>query len=105
MCLVNLVPASNDTWGKLTVKNNNDSVHHVQSKSQNSAKHMRHTTYLFPWSEFIMLLGFTAIFVIEVLEGGRNIEESNSITQNDEAGNLNSKQWLYYLNRSLIHMT
>ena len=92
MCLVTLVPASYNTWGKLPVKNANDSVHFVRSNDQNNAKNMLHTKYLFPWSEFIMLLGFTAIFIIEVLEGGRDFEESDRITQNDQAGNLNVKQ-------------
>ena len=59
MCLISLIPSSNSTWKQiLTHKTNED-----------SNEMMKDLTTIFPWSEFLTLIGFTVIFGIDVLQG------------------------------------
>ena len=87
MCLINLIPSSNSTWRKILTKNINESANHIQLNDQNSEHNTHYPTHMFPWSEFITLLWFTIIFIIEVLEGGREGEEySITINRKNQTG-------------------
>ena len=71
MCVVNLIPSSNATWQRILSNTIND----ISNKTQNSHdKHNGHennqhvASRMFPWSEFLTLVGFTIIFVIEMYQ-------------------------------------
>ena len=86
MCIISLVPASSAMWRKILQSQNNehlnDTKDSLQHQKENSALH------LFPWGEFLTLLGFTAIFLIEVLQGTSEVNEyDNSTSTKNQSGN------------------
>ena len=71
MCVVNLIPSSNATWQRILSIKTAD----ISNKTQNSNdKYGNHeetqhwASRMFPWSEFLTLVGFTIIFVIEMYQ-------------------------------------
>ena len=71
MCVVNLIPSSNATWQRIL----SFPITDISNKTQNSKdKYNNHendqhgASRMFPWSEFLTLVGFTIIFVIEMYQ-------------------------------------
>ena len=71
MCVVNLIPSSNATWQRIL----SFPITDISNKTQNSKdKYNNHendqhgSSRMFPWSEFLTLVGFTIIFVIEMYQ-------------------------------------
>ena len=69
MCIINLVPASSSSWKKILEPRKNDE--HMSDKNNSAETELQ----IFPWSEFITLVGFTIIFVIEIFQGSQNKNE------------------------------
>ena len=83
MCIISLVPASSSSWKKVLQPKHKDgdmTEMHESSKTELN---------IFPWSEFLTLVGFTVIFMIEVFQGthSRN-EHNNSVKDNTNTGNV-----------------
>ena len=81
MCIISLVPASSSSWKKVLQPKRKDGD---MNEMHESAK----TEFnIFPWSEFLTLVGFTIIFVIEVFQGTHSKNENlNSVKDNINTG-------------------
>ena len=65
MCIINLVPASSSSWKKILESKKNDSMDKMHTNTETELQ-------IFPWSEFLTLVGFTIILVIEIFHGSQN---------------------------------
>ena len=80
MCIISLVPASSSSWKKvLQPKHEDGDLNQMQESTRSEFNP-------FPWSEFLTLVGFTMIFVIEVFRRSPNRKES--VTRNTNTGNI-----------------
>ena len=80
MCIISLIPASSSAWKKV-----------MEPKKTKDMDEMAHSTKTelstFPWSEFLTLIGFTTIFVIEIFQSSQNkTGRSDSTKNNNPAG-------------------
>ena len=82
MCIINLVPASSSSWKKILESKKNDSMDKMHTNAETELK-------IFPWSEFLTLVGFTIILVIEIFHGSQNKKEvSRPSKGNTTAGKI-----------------
>ena len=83
MCIISLVPASSSSWKKvLQPKHEDGDLNQMQESTRSEFNP-------FPWSEFLTLVGFTTIFVIEVFQGTHSRNENiNSVKDNTNTGNV-----------------
>lgn len=82
MCIINLVPASSLSWKKILESKKNGSMDKMHASAETEVQ-------IFPWSEFLTLVGFTIILVIEIFHGGQNKKEvSRSSKGNTTAGTI-----------------
>ena len=71
MCVVNMIPSSNANWQRiLSIKNTDisNTTQNSNDKYGNHEKNQHGASRMFPWSEFLTLVGFTIIFVIEMYQ-------------------------------------
>ena len=83
MCIISLVPASSSSWKKvLQPKHKDGDMYEMHGSAETELN-------IFPWSEFLTLVGFTIIFVIEVFQGTHSKNENlNSVKENTNTGNV-----------------
>ena len=83
MCIISLVPASSSSWKKVLQPKHMDGD---MTEMHESAKTELN---IFPWSEFLTLVGFTIIFVIEVFQETHSRDEHlNSVKDSTNTGNV-----------------
>ena len=98
MCLTSLVPASSSMWRKILNNNSGEYPNNMTLNDQN--QNQNSVLYSFPWGEFLTLLGFTTIFVIEVLQGTSEVNTCNdSISRKPQLGNYLELICCYYCNQ------
>ena len=82
MCIINLVPASSSSWKKILESKKNESMDRMHASAETELQ-------IFPWSEFLTLVGFTIILVIEIFHGSQNKKEvSRPSKGNTTAGTI-----------------
>ena len=79
MCFITLIPVSHYSWEKVLMKNGHYQIDSNITTNQNLEEHQPSGTQAFPWSEFIILLGFTTIFIVEVAEAQYQGEEQSTL--------------------------
>ena len=84
MCIINLVPASSSSWKKILESKKSESMNEMHESAETGLQ-------IFPWSEFLTLVGFTIILVIEIFHGNHNKKEvSRPSKGNTTAGKIYS---------------
>ena len=82
MCIINLVPASSSSWKKILESKKSESMNKMHESAETELQ-------IFPWSEFLTLVGFTIILVIEIFHGSQNKKEvSRPSKGNTTAGTI-----------------
>ena len=83
MCIISLVPASSSSWKKvLQPKHKDGAINGMHDSAKTELD-------IFPWSEFLTLVGFTITFVIEVFQRNQSKKEGlNSVKDNTNTGNV-----------------
>ena len=81
MCIISLVPASSSSWKKVLQPKHKDGDMNEMHESAKTELN------IFPWSEFLTLVGFTIMFVIQVFRRSQNRKE-NSVKDNTNTGNI-----------------
>ena len=81
MCIISLVPASRSSWEKVLQPKHEDGDLNQMHEGTRSELNP------FPWSEFLTLVGFTIMFVIQVFRRSQNRKE-NSVKDNTNTGNI-----------------
>ena len=67
---------------------NNDNSNDIKLNNQDQEGALNTAYYIFPWSEFLTILGFTIIFMIEVLQAkSENQACDNSVGRQKKQGN------------------
>ena len=99
MCIISLVPASSSMWRKILNHNRGEHPNNMTLDDQNHNQNQNYALYLFPWGEFLTLLGFTIIFMIEVLQGTSEVKEYDaSPSRKPQSGNYLELLFSYYCN-------
>jgi hypothetical protein len=84
-------------WRKILNHHSAEHPHNMELDDQN--QNQSSVLYLFPWGEFLTLLGFTIIFMIEVLQGTSEVEEYDVLpSRNPQSGNYLEFIFWYYCN-------
>ena len=97
MCIISLIPASSSMWRKILNSHSGEHPINMKLNDQRRNQNQSSTLFLFPWGEFLTLLGFTIIFLIEVLQGTSEVKEYDaSPSRKLQSGNYFVLIFRYY---------